>query len=117
VRLDRNEKGHGKYGLIKRRELEKMRASWIRTHNETEAEALRRVEAAIALLEVAGLIDWGETPESEFFVIRLKDRFARAALRAYSLSAQSAGLATYGNEVGDLANRSSLKHPNCKFPD
>lgn len=114
MKLDRNEKGRGKYGLIKRRRIEQLEALHEGGGGYVAAEELHN---AIALLERAGVIDWGDTVDSEFFVIRLRDRFARAALHAYAVIAQIHGQITYGNEVADLSRRAGLKHPNCKTPD
>lgn len=111
MRLDRNvDSGYGnKYGLILKREF---------------AEVLRqappgmqeKVSAAIKTLEDAGIIDWGDKPETEFFVIKLKDKFAANALVAYA-GAASGFDPEYARDVSKLAARSGVYHPNCKMPD
>lgn len=54
--------------------------------------------------------------EDEFFVIKLKDFNALAALEAY---ADSVGMEDpeFATEVYELAMRSGIYHPNCKNPD
>jgi len=54
----------------------------------------------------------------EFFVIKLKDRYAAAALRAYADAVfyDPDGDREYGSEVWELAIRSS-EMPNRKRPD
>lgn len=104
MKLDRNVNGdgRGKYGLIKNRELK-----------DADDNILR----AISVLEDAGLLEWGTTPETEFFVMRLKDRCAGPALHQYAAHAIHLGELEYGREVGDLARRSGEWHPLCKMPD
>jgi hypothetical protein len=58
----------------------------------------------------------GERAKDEFFCIKLKDRFAQAALIAYAKEAQSFD-PEYAGEVHKLAMRSGPNHPECKFPD
>ena len=36
------------------------------------------------MLEKAGVLDWGDTDETEFFVMRLRNKYARAGLTAYA---------------------------------
>ena len=116
MKLDRNINGNGsgKYGLIKNRRLAQIRA-W--DGGDGEIADQQAVEDALALLERAGIIDWGYagTPE-EFFVIRLKDRFAQSALIAYSQHAVGYD-PEYAGDVRELARRSGSDHPNCKVPD
>jgi hypothetical protein len=54
---------------------------------------------------------------SEFFVIKLKDRHARAALLAYAASVEARGDFEYEREIIDLANRAGTCSPFCKDPD
>jgi hypothetical protein len=106
--------GRGKYGLIKNRRLAVIQA-W--SGGDGEILDQRAVEEAIALLERAGVIDWGTTPDTEFFVIRLRDRFAGGALHEYAHAARLTGEREYAGEVEILAARAGIKHPNCKKPD
>lgn len=71
MKLDRNTNadGQGKYALIKLRVGQPMDAS------EIGPDVCCVPKAAI---------DFGDTPETEFFVIRYKDRFAARALHAYA---------------------------------
>lgn len=54
--------------------------------------------------------------ENEFFVIKLKDMHARAALEAYANSIKHDD-PEFASEVRSLAMRSGANHPNCKQPD
>jgi hypothetical protein len=113
VRLDRVN-GRGKYGLIKVRRLAEIEA-W--DGSEGELSDRQAVLEAIKLLERAGVIDWGDTPETEFFAIRLRDKFACSTLHEYVHAALVAGHNEYANDVLKLARRSGIRHPNCKLPD
>lgn len=108
MKLDRNlnADGHGKYGLILNRKLA--------IADKTEAGS--DIAEAIRVLEEAGILDWGTTPQTEFFVMRLKDRFAQPALNMYSQHAM-AGDMEYAAEVGKLAKRAGMSSPFCKDPD
>lgn len=117
MKLDRNINSgprNGKYALLKLRRYRQIEA-W----DGGEGEALDRqaVLDAIALLERAKIIDWGDSQDSEFFVIRLKDRYAQAGLRSYATAAVLDENDEYANEVFDMANRAGPHHPNCKAPD
>lgn len=83
MKLDRNinADGMGKYALLKLRNLRRGDPA---------------VDAALRTLDEAGILDWGNTVDSEFFVIRLKDVNAANALFAYG---------------------SGPHHPHCKQPD
>lgn len=110
MKLDRNiPAGHGnKYGLIKNRELEKTR--------DRNGYFPDKIANALLVLVDAGILDWGCTPETEFFVMRLKDKHAAWGLAAYALSA-AADDPEYAGEIQRLAQRSGPNHPNCKAPD
>lgn len=112
MKLDRNlnANGMGKYALLKLRKLEEMRSG-------TFGELPPSVTAAIKLLEREGILDWGDAPETEFFVIRLKDKYARGPLCEYATAAEMDGEWEYGKEVRELASRAGPAHPNCKRPD
>ncbi len=109
MQLDRdiNPDGKGKYALIKLRDL---------PTDDTSIESIIQ-----ALLEkpihVDEAIDLGlKGSDSEFFVIRLKDKFAPAALRAYANEALSHGHVEYSEEILRMAERAE-NHPNRKEPD
>jgi hypothetical protein len=111
MKLDRNVEGAGnKYALLKLRRLRELKGTL------TE-EGQQRLAQAFDLLEAAGILDWANTPETECFVIRLKDENAANALFAYGMSATVHGDPEYGKEVEDLSRRSGEHHPNCKAPD
>lgn len=103
MRLDRNvnEDGKGKYALLKLR----------RQHQPISAECM----AAADLLKQSGLLDFGDTPDTEFFVIRLKDKYSPVALFAYAASAFPED-PEYSSEVLELAKRAQ-DHPNRRRPD
>jgi len=61
-------------------------------------------------------IEWGDTQQDEFFVIKLKDRYAAEALYAYALEAEDDD-AEYAGEVRKLADRAGPRHPLCRRPD
>lgn len=109
MKLDRSTKGRNKYGLILRRKLDAAE----RIHSP---QGLTEIEYAVKVLETAGIIDWGATPETEFFVMRLKDQFAAGGLAGYAASAANSD-DEYAREVWDLSQRSGPHHPNCKKPD
>ena len=73
MKLDRNINGNGrgKYALLKLRKLD----DWLQSGATAEVPA--PIREAIALLEREGMLDWGDKPETEFFLIRLKDKYAR----------------------------------------
>ena len=75
------------------------------------------VKHAISLLESKGVIDWGMTSETEFFVMRLKDKYADDALYRYSLAAAQDGEGDYARAVEEMANRAGAANPHCKKPD
>lgn len=105
MKLDRNinADGSGKYALLK---LRVMRASMT-----------PEIYTAVKVLEDAGILDWGNTVDSEFMLIRLKDENAEAALSAYGISATMRGDPEYGQEIEEMARRAGPNHPNCKKPD
>lgn len=115
MKLDRNINGSGvgKYALIKTRRLAQIR-SW--DGGDGEIADQQAVEDALALLDRAGIIDWGTSPETEFFVMRLKDRCAGPALKEYAMAARPFD-EEYASDMRSLANRSGLYHPFCKNPD
>ena len=113
MKLDRNKivnNGRGKYALLKLRELA------LYEPQETFAPPTE-IENAVKTLEDAGILDWGEQgTESEFFVVRLKDRNARAALEAYAKECSKTDL-QFAHEVNELASRAGPNSEWCKEPD
>jgi len=100
MKLDRNinADGKGKYALIK-----------LRT-------ALIRVAANPGLMEFSRAdVDFGDTPETDFFVIRLKDKYAGAALHAYAEAAKADDL-EYATEIDALAQAADRRMPK-HMPD
>jgi hypothetical protein len=107
--LDRNlnSDGKGKYALINLRKLD---------GNPQTAE-----EVAAAILRNPEAVEFGNVgTESEFFVIKLKDIHADAALRAYADDVLDNGKPehqTYAGQVIVMANRAGAANPFCKHPD
>lgn len=112
MKLDRNinTNGRGKYALLKLRKLDDY------TSLEPFAEVAKPIADAIKTLADAGILDWGNKPDTEFFVIRLKDKYAATALAAYAGEALKDD-EEYGREILDMAVRSGRGHPDCKMPD
>lgn len=112
MKLDRNTVGApGKYALIKVRRFQECK-----TPGTAGFLLLPQILDALTVLESAGILDWCDTPETEAFVIRLKDKYAAAALAVYATGAADDDL-EYGREMLELASRSGTNHPNCKRPD
>lgn len=112
MRLDRNAiESPGKYALIKRRKLTEFLESGL-----TGFKASGDIEQALAVLTDAGILDWCDTPETEAFVMRLKDKYAGGALSAYAISAADDD-PEYAADVMRLAQRSGSNHPLCRRPD
>ena len=113
MRLDRNinEGGRGKYALLKLRKLDDFRDP-----ADPFAEVAPKIANAITTLADAGILDWGNKPDSEFFVMRLKDKYAADALEAYAAAAIEDD-PEYAGEVRDMADRAGPHSPWCKKPD
>ena len=113
MQLDRNinEDGCGKYAVINLRRLND-----VHSHAGTFHRWSPAIEEALKTLDEAGCLDWGKAGgDSEFFLIRLKDRSAEAALRAYANdAAQYDGV--WAAQVADLADVAAA-HPAKKTPD
>lgn len=106
MRLDRNinPDGIGKYALIKLREVPELPAS-----------LKENPQCTCAAVPVSA-IDFGSTPTAEFFVIRLKDKYAAAALAAYAKAAWDDGEQEWAQEVQRLADAASV-HGLKRRPD
>ena len=102
MKLDRNvnKDGRGKYALVRLRNIEK----------GSEAYGL------LNRLEQLGHLDWGVVGQpDEFFVIKLRDKYAGAALRAYADAVQDD--VQYAIQVLGVAARAGVQSPFCKEPD
>lgn len=111
MKLDRNvnETGQGKYALLKMRELR-----LFEPHSLNDPSP---VGDALELLSDNDLLDYGEVgTEREFFVIRLRDKYADAALAAYADAAE-ADDPEYAAEIREMLPRSGLRSAFCKVPD
>ena len=101
MKLDSNANDVGKYALINLRKLKL---------------PLEKTAAGNAYFVPVEAVEWDNTPETEFFVIKLKDKYAEAALRAYASDAAQDDL-EYAVDVIQLALRAGHHHPLCKKPD
>lgn len=110
MKLDRNINGGvGKYALVKRRRIQEF-------EDQSKSGVAAQARTAIAFLEKIGVIDSGDTPETEFFVVRLRDIYADRALAAYANAAYPDD-PEYADEVFDLASRAGKANPHAKAPD
>lgn len=108
MKLDRNinESGKGKYALINLRKI--------------PSDPRTAEELAAAIIANPECVEFGMVGSpDEFWVIKLKDRYASRALIGYAkaVDLDPEGDEEYGCEVERLANRSGLAHPLCKRPD
>lgn len=128
MKLDRNinQNRRGKYALLKLRRLSEIEA-W--DGGEGEAQDRQAALDAIALLERAGILDWGYAgTDGEFFVVRLKDKYAGAAIEGYANAVAadarrepdekaSRDKFQWSVEVLKLAEHAGPLSPFCKQPD
>lgn len=122
MKMDRNinANGRGKYALILMRRY------------PTKPENVQDVHHALKILRENGMLDYGEAGSpSEFFLIRLKDRFAGDALRAYANAAKKfadersragddaghTSMIAWAVEVLKMAGRAGDMSDHCKTPD
>jgi hypothetical protein len=114
MKLDRNinDNKRGKYALLKLRRLDEFTGP-----DDPFQHVAPKIADAIKTLEGAGILDWGRAgTEGEFFVLRLKDRYAAEALEGYANEAGKDD-PEYADEVRELADRAGPKSPWCKTPD
>ena len=113
MKMDRhiNADGCGKYALILLRRLMQYEGS-----GPFDGFA-PNIQAALDELSKAGVLDFGmANTDGEFFLIRLKDRHAAAALSGYARSAEEHGETEWAEEVRTLATKAAM-HPGKKRPD
>lgn len=105
MQLDRNQNpnGKGKYALVNLRKL--------------EGDPRTPPEMAAAIASNPGAIEFGFVGASdEFWPIKLKDKYAAAALTAYADAAE-ADDPEYAQQVRDMVKRAGPNSPYCKAPD
>lgn len=133
MKLDRNINGDGKgkYALIRLRPLyaEQADADSESVRSPTAGDRARKVWAAIRTLERAGILDWGVVGQpDEFFVIKLRDKYAAAAIKAYADAAmddsaretlpdRAKDKAQWALQVQAMSERAGDLNPFCKEPD
>lgn len=106
MRLDRNVTQDGKYAVVHLRTL-----ITLGPRDRDEADK------ALAFLVAAGVLKYGPAGDKdEFFVLKLRDRFAQAALFAYAFAVAIID-PEYGKDVRELAMRAGPSSPYCKLPD
>ena len=108
MRMDRNinANGTGKYAIVSMRRLRAL-----------TGPPKQQAKAMLDGLDAMGLIEWGAVgEEDEFFLIKLKDRHARAALLAYEKSIEPTD-PEFALEVATMAARAGKLSPFCKEPD
>lgn len=105
MKLDRNlnPSGKGKYALVNLRKID----GDPRTPQEMAAAILAQPEA-VELGIVGG--------PDEFWLIKLKDKYAAPALQAYADAAQ-ADDPEFAKEVREMVKRAGPSSPFCKSPD
>ncbi len=115
MKLDRNvnRDGKGKYALVRLRDI------------EIGSEAM----ALLHRLEDLGHLDWGCVGHAdEFFVVKLRDKFAPGAIKGYADAvmeaqrkeldpAKAKDLAQWGIQVIGMSQRAGDLSPYCKEPD
>lgn len=111
MRLTRNTTPDGKckYAIVR---LDKIR----QIDEAQEGTASGEIDEALAILEEIGVLEYGEPgTDEEFFVIKLKDENAYAALEAYSECAKWKD-EELADDVFELAER-ARDHKSQKQPD
>lgn len=107
MKLDRNinPDGTGKYALILQRKDPII--------GSVDVQQKEGMVDCLCVRKTA--VDFGSTPDTEFFVIRMKDKYAAAALKAYAHAAQLDD-PEWADEVWAMAKRAEA-HPNQQKPN
>jgi hypothetical protein len=101
MKLDRTATGVNKYAVVRLRKI---------------ATATPQDAKVFDQLILGGYVDLGNPgDDDEFFVIKLKDRYAPQALFAYAAAARVDD-PEYADEIVELARR-AMRHPHSKKPD
>lgn len=111
MKLDRNvnSDGRGKYALLKLRALDK-----------ASGKELAAAGDAMSTLERLGILDWGNIgTESEFMVMRIKDKYAYKGLMGYlrAVTDDDEPDFEYAQDILEMAKRAGPFSPWCKKPD
>lgn len=105
MKLDRNinKSGKGKYAVINLRKI--------------PSDPRNAEELANAIKSNPECVEFGVVGEKdEFWLIKLRDRFAKDALIAYADATALFDL-EYSEAVREIAFRSGINNPFCKDPD
>lgn len=110
MKLDRNNSpdGKGKYALIKLRNF------------PSEKWAQDEIKLALKLLATHGMLDYGDLgTDSEFMVMRLKDKYALKGLQGYykAVTEDEPADLEYAQEILDMTKRAGPNSQWCKRPD
>ena len=113
MKLDRNVNvdKRGKYAIINFRTDVKGFEGW-----QSALTNICRNRLQMFTVAPREAVELGESLETEFFVIKLKDKYAEHALEAYAIAASVDDPENAG-EVLALAKRAGANHPLCKKPD
>lgn len=106
--------GRGKYALLLLRKLTEY------DDGKTFGGVSPKIAAALQVLEDAGIVDWGIVgTESEFFVMRLKDKYAYGGMVGYIREVEAGPFIDreYAAALRDMALRSGPHSKFCKEPD
>lgn len=102
-----------KYRLLNMQKLKALKESTL----SADKKHLKEIRKAMDLLERFGILENNNVNSpDEAFVIKLKDTFARPALRTYAKRARRYD-AEYASDVFLLAQRAGRLSPFCKLPD
>lgn len=109
MKLDRNitTPRRGKYAIVKLRNINQP----IHGVDVSKLE----INTALEVLEKAGILDYGNTIDTDFFLIRLKDKYAFEALKAYAIAAASDDI-EYANQIFELSEI-AMNHTSKRKPD
>lgn len=111
MKMDRdlNADGKGKYALVKLRDMP-----------PKGSERYYIAMSAMGALSDLGMLDYGQVgTESEFFVMRLKDKFSYRGLLGYmkAIELEPEPDYEYAKAILNMVGRAGLYSPFCKLPD
>ncbi|MEW6124435.1 MAG: hypothetical protein AB1698_17615, partial [Pseudomonadota bacterium] len=114
-----NADGGGKYALVNMRRFREIRAQ-SEMGNPHAQGSENVIGHALNTLQALGVLeDPDEGDVSEFFVLKLRDVYAEAALRGYAdaVRAEQEPDLEYAEEIDALADRAGRHSPFAKHPD
>lgn len=111
MKMDRNinSDGTGKYVVINMRKL--------RDFRDANQQMRPDIIEALRVLSNAGAVEWGNVgSQSEFFLVKLKDRHSLPAIQAYADSIRMSD-PEFADEVYEMTMRAGPHSKFCKEPD